>query len=82
VLPVYVPPLRRRTEDIIELARYFLSKYMAINKKNFNGFSESAVRAMLIYSWPGNIRELENSVERACVVAGGKWIKKEDLFPL
>jgi Nif-specific regulatory protein len=80
VLPVYVPPLRRRTEDIIELARHFLSKYTAINKKNFNGFSESAVRAMRIYSWPGNIRELENSVERACVVAGGKWIKREDLF--
>jgi Nif-specific regulatory protein len=81
VLPVVVPPLRRHTEDIIELARYFLSKYTAINKKNFNGFSESAIRAMLIYSWPGNIRELENSVERACVVAGGKWINKEDLFP-
>jgi Nif-specific regulatory protein len=81
VLPVFVPPLRRRTEDIIELARFFLSKYTVISKKNLNGFSENAVRAMLIYSWPGNIRELENSVERACVVAGGKWIKKEDLFP-
>jgi Nif-specific regulatory protein len=81
VLPVFVPPLRRRTEDIIELARYFLSKYMTVNKKNFTGFSESAVQSMLIYSWPGNIRELENSIERACVVAGGKWIKKEDLFP-
>jgi len=80
VLPVYVPPLRQRTEDIIELARYFLLKNMETNKKNFQGFSESAIRAMLTYSWPGNVRELENCVERACVVAGGEWIMEEDLF--
>ena len=80
VLPVYVPPLRQRTEDIIELAGYFLSKYSVSNKKNFKGFSESAIRAMLVNTWPGNVRELENCVERACVVAGGEWIQKEDLF--
>ena len=81
VLPLQIPPLRQRTEDIPELARFFLEKYMQANKKNFQGFSENAFEAMLTYSWPGNIRELENCIERACIIANGKWIKQEDLFP-
>jgi Nif-specific regulatory protein len=80
VLPLQIPPLRRHTEDIPELARFFLEKYMQANKKYFEGFSESAIEAMLTYSWPGNIRELENCIERACVIAGGKWIEQDDLF--
>ena len=80
VLPLHIPPLRQRTEDIPELARFFLSKCMQANKKYFEGFSENAVEAMLTYSWPGNVRELENCIERACVIANGKWIKQEDLF--
>ena len=81
VLPLYIPPLRQHTEDIPELARFFLSKFMQTNKKHFEGFSENAIEALLTYSWPGNIRELENCIERACVIAGGKWIKQDDLFP-
>ena len=80
VLPLFIPPLRQRLDDIPELARYFLSKYAAANRKKFQGFSESAVQAMLAYSWPGNVRELENCVERACITATGKWIRKNDLF--
>ncbi|MCL2043468.1 MAG: sigma 54-interacting transcriptional regulator [Treponema sp.] len=80
VLPLYIPPLRQRSEDIPDLARFFLSKFTRINNKQFKGFSENAIEAMLTYSWPGNIRELENSVERACVIASGKWITREDLF--
>jgi Nif-specific regulatory protein len=53
---------------------------MKMNKKHFNGFSESAIDAMLTYSWPGNIRELENCIERACVIARGKYIGRDDLF--
>jgi Nif-specific regulatory protein len=79
VLPLFIPPLRQRTEDIPELARFFLSKFTRFNKRQFKGFSESALEALLTYSWPGNIRELENCVERACVTANGKWIQKEDL---
>jgi Nif-specific regulatory protein len=79
VLPLFIPPLRQRAEDIPELARFFLSKFMQFNKSQFKGFSESALEALLTYSWPGNIRELENCIERACVTANGKWIQKEDL---
>ena len=80
VLPLYIPPLRQRTEDIPELARFFLSKFMRINKKNFDGLSKDAIEAMLTYSWPGNVRELENCIERACIIANGKQIQRDDLF--
>ncbi|MDR0877409.1 MAG: sigma 54-interacting transcriptional regulator [Treponema sp.] len=80
VLPIYIPPLRQRPEDIPELAGFFLTRFMAETKKQFEGFSNTALEAMLSYSWPGNIRELENCVERACVIGKGKWIEREDLF--
>ncbi|MDR1972496.1 MAG: sigma 54-interacting transcriptional regulator [Treponema sp.] len=80
VLPLYIPPLRQRTEDIPELASFFLKKFMGETKKQFEGFSDKAMEAMLSYAWPGNIRELENSVERACVIGKGRWIQQEDLF--
>jgi Nif-specific regulatory protein len=80
VLPLYIPPLRQRPEDIPELASFFLKKFMAETKKQFEGFSTAAMETMLSYSWPGNIRELENCVERACVIGKGKWIQQGDLF--
>ncbi|GHT64178.1 hypothetical protein FACS1894110_03340 [Spirochaetia bacterium] len=80
VLPIYVPPLRQRQEDIPELAHFFLKKFMAETKKQIEGFSNEAMETMLSYSWPGNIRELENCVERACVIGKKPWIQREDLF--
>jgi Nif-specific regulatory protein len=80
VLPIYIPPLRQRPEDIPVLADFFLKKYQDETKKQFQGFSNEAMECMLSYSWPGNIRELENSVERACVIAKGVWIQRDDLF--
>ena len=80
VLPLYIPPLRQRPEDIPELARFFLDKFMRETKKQFEGFSDEAMEAMLTYSWPGNIRELENCIERACVIGKNRLVRREDLF--
>ncbi|MCL2879067.1 MAG: sigma 54-interacting transcriptional regulator [Treponema sp.] len=80
VLPIYIPPLRQRPEDIPELANFFLNKFMNETKKQFRGFSGEALDAMLTYSWPGNIRELENSIERACVIGKNVYIQSSDLL--
>ena len=81
VLPIYIPPLRQRPEDIPELANFFMEKYQGETKKQFPGFSSDAMKEMLSYSWPGNVRELQNCVERACVIGKkNEWIQKEDLF--
>ena len=80
VLPVNIPPLRQRPEDIPELANFFLDNFMKETKKQFAGFSQDALQALLSYSWPGNVRELQNCIERACVMGKNNWISKEDLF--
>ena len=80
VLPFYIPPLRQRLEDIPELARLFLARFMAETKKDFDGFSQEALDALIIHDWPGNIRELENCIERACVNGRQKLIQPEDLM--
>jgi Nif-specific regulatory protein len=80
VLPIFIPPLRQRPEDIPELSRFFLENFMRETKKQFSGFSEDALQTMLSYSWPGNVRELQNCIERACVIGKNKWIEREDLF--
>jgi Nif-specific regulatory protein len=80
VLPIYIPPLRQRLDDIPELASFFLSKFMRETKRHFDGFSDEALDAMLTYDWPGNVRELENCIERACVIGKNKLIQREDLL--
>ena len=80
VLPILIPPLRNREDDIFELAVFFLEKFMKETNKKFAGFSHNAVLALLSYNWPGNVRELRNCVERACVIGKNKMIESEDLF--
>ncbi|GAB1454968.1 MAG: sigma 54-interacting transcriptional regulator [Spirochaetia bacterium] len=80
VLPIYVPPLRQRKEDIPALADFFLKKFSRETKKQFSGFTDQAIEQMLSYSWPGNVRELENAVERAVVIAKEKVIAARDLL--
>jgi Nif-specific regulatory protein len=80
VLPVFIPPLRQRREDIAELGRFFLEQFMKESPRQFSGFSDDALQAMLSYSWPGNVRELKNCIERACVVGKNDKISKDDLF--
>jgi DNA-binding NtrC family response regulator len=68
VLHFKIPPLRERKEDIIPLANFFVKKYCGINKKSIGGINDSAINLLKNYTFPGNIRELENIIERAVVV--------------
>jgi len=63
VLPIYIPPLRERKEDIVQLIDNFLLKYCTMLNKNILGFSNEALACLINYSWPGNVRELQNIVE-------------------
>ena len=66
---VFIPPLRERKEDIRLLAKRFLEKYSALHAKKLAGFTDKAKKALLAYSWPGNIRELQNTIERGVILA-------------
>jgi len=71
VVPISIPPLWERREDIPLLARHFLNKFNTAFNKKIPGFSEKALAALAQYHWPGNIRELENLVERIVVLSAG-----------
>jgi len=63
VIPLHLPPLRERREDILMLSRYFLNKYNGFMNKKIRDFSQSVQQLFMKYGWPGNVRELENAVE-------------------
>jgi len=67
VVPIYVPPLRERKDDIIELANHFIKHFNKEFKKHVKGFSPIALKMIMQYDWPGNIRELRNVIERAMI---------------
>jgi len=71
VFPITVPPLRNRMEDIPELAQYFLARFNAEEGKRVTTISHDAIDLLTAYSWPGNVRQLENAVFRAVVLADG-----------
>ncbi|MHB8834226.1 MAG: sigma-54-dependent Fis family transcriptional regulator [Candidatus Methylomirabilia bacterium] len=79
VIRIDLPPLRERREDLPLLTRYFMAKFSKKIGKNVRTISDDALQALLWYPWPGNIRELENMVERAVVVTETDEIRKEDL---
>ena len=79
VIPIWLPPLRERREDIPVLSEYFLNKIaeeLGCEPKQLSG---EAMDALIHYSWPGNIRELENVMERINILADGREVQKEDL---
>lgn len=80
VIPIHIPPLREKKEDIIPLAEHFLRKYNLENNRFIKGISEQVFEMFMEYFWPGNIRELENFIERAVVTAKGKVLVPDD-FP-
>ncbi len=69
VFPIIVPPLRERLEDIPVFMNHFLRKFCSLHNRSAQGFTVAAINAMLTYPWPGNIRELENVVERGVIMA-------------
>jgi len=80
VVPISIPPLRERKEDIPLLARHFLNKFITAFNKKISGFSEKTLDALCRYHWPGNIRELENLIERIVVLSkGNDLIELEDI---
>lgn len=79
IVPIYIPPLRERKEDIPLLIRYFLDEYNFKLEKNIRGFDEKAMDIMLNYGWPGNVRELKNIIERICIFQEREIITVEDL---
>jgi len=80
VFSIYVPPLRERPQDIPLLAHYFLRRYARSMNKNVSDISPEAMKVLTQYDWPGNIRELRNTIERALVVVGRKnRIELEDI---
>jgi len=79
VIPVRLPPLRERLEDLPALAEFFLQRYNARFRKRIQGIADSTMRMLGQYWWPGNIRELENLVERLVATCEGDWITDENL---
>jgi two-component system response regulator HydG len=79
VVTMRVPPLRERKDDIVPIASHFLNRFCADLKKGVRGFTRSAVRALNRHHWPGNIRELENTIERAVLMCEGPEVDVRDL---
>jgi DNA-binding NtrC family response regulator len=79
VVEINIPPLRERKEDIPLLVDYFLKKYAELAKFRIKGISKEAMDKLLAYDYPGNIRELENIIQRILVTAGNDIIKMEDI---
>ncbi len=80
VIPILLPPLRDRREDILPLAKFFIKKACVENHKEVKKLSPAAQQKLLAYKWPGNVRELGNIIERAVVLDNGREITPEHLF--
>ncbi len=78
-MTVVIPPLRNRLGDKVLLARHFKLKFAKEHGQNVTGFTPDAIAAIENYSWPGNIREMENKIKRAVIMADGKYVTREDL---
>jgi two-component system, NtrC family, response regulator AlgB len=79
VIGLLAPPLRERLEDILPLANDFLAFFCRVNHKTLSSFTSEAAEALQGYPWPGNLRELRNSIERAVILSNGDTIDRQDL---
>jgi two-component system, NtrC family, response regulator HydG len=79
VVPITVPPLRERLDDVPLLITYFVRKHARRCKRKIRGVTKEARARLTGYEWPGNVREMENAIERAIVLGSGDWIALDDL---
>src|SRR3954451_22831629 len=79
VVTIEMPPLRERKEDVASLANFFIRRFAGELKKKIQGVEPDALKLLMRYHWPGNIRELENAIERAMLLAEGTHIVNDDL---
>jgi transcriptional regulator with GAF, ATPase, and Fis domain len=75
VFPLHVPPLRERREDIPLLTRYFVQKHAQRMRRNIESIPTSTMEALVRYDWPGNIRELQNVLERSVILTRGSTLQ-------
>jgi len=78
-ITVHLPPLRDRREDILPLATAFLKRFDAQAARNIGGFSDGASTALRTFDWPGNVRQLQNEIQRAVLMCEGNMIEEKDL---
>jgi Nif-specific regulatory protein len=81
VFPIYIPALRERINDIPILTDFFIEKFNKRHRKNINRITSTAIDTLMVYHWPGNIRELENCIERACILSVDNVIRTHNLPP-
>lgn len=81
VVPIHLPALRERSIDIPELTTFFLYRYAEKNRKDIKGVHPETLNLLIQYHWPGNIRELENTIERAVILCTGEQITPHELPP-
>ncbi|MFP4194800.1 MAG: sigma-54 interaction domain-containing protein [Desulfobacterales bacterium] len=79
VFPIFIPPLRKRREDIPLLVRHFTDRFNRKTGKSISGITRDALQLLMDYNWPGNVRELENAIEHAFVLCERSWIDVFDL---
>jgi DNA-binding NtrC family response regulator len=79
VVSIEMPPLRDRKDDITALANFFIRRFSGELKKKIDGCESEAQKMLMRYNWPGNIRELENAIERAMLLTEGRLISSDDL---
>jgi two-component system response regulator AtoC len=79
--PIIIPPLRQRKGDVLVLAEYFIELFKKKLNKELKGFSRKSLKLIYDYDWPGNVREMENTVERCVIISEGDYIDVED-FPM
>jgi len=77
--PIYVPPLRQRKGDVLVLAEYFINEFNKKLRKEIKGFTKRALKLIYEYDWPGNIREMENTIERCLIITENEVVDVEDL---